>query len=674
MASFVSRAAVVVFAFVPLPWKASMNSALSVALLLVLHGAGTRPPATQVPVPQCPGTPLSFAPSGLLARATKPAPALWSCRDQAIQVASGPVDVQAVGGACVALGVRSKGTIDVPALVRASGASLASERASTETKGTESTQLVCATQPSWTRRVGEPGTKVEVRALSAVEAPEFALLVGGRVSAPAPGAFVARYGPGGKPGFLSVLPTPEGETTALAHGPRGTTFAAGRFRESLTWKHAHGSHQLLRPKRDSMFLAHLDDQGFATWVATAVGASVLALETSATVGVRALGRFRDVAVFGTGPTALTLKASGESLFVAEYDADGKLLSARALGIDGRAALSSGWTLVASPARPEGDFEVPRRPGERPAKVTAPAGSIVLAEYGPEGSLLWSESVSDPEGAPLTIVDLAYQAGGAIELLATNPNQVARWFRYSELTLRRDPCPTNAVGLRDQATKAFRAKQFAAACEGFRKAVAACPSAPEYHADLGLCLARLGKTEEAVAANQRAILEATGPLPYQGDPEVRSNAYFNLAQLGVNLVALSNDERCVRVTPAPGCATPLFACLSRWGSGGSHQSSWTTMLWFALTEEEARYEDGSVEPPHRGEHVAGLKLVTEDQIYGSGLSPEDARLAGTRKCTVVWADACHGMVGAWCTAEGWDRPPENSAEEAGGSWPSARPSR
>ncbi len=650
-----------------------MNPALSVAVLLVLHGAGTRPPPTQVAVPRCPGAPIAFASSGLLARASKPAPALWACRDQAVQVASGPVDVQAVGGACVALKVRSGATLDVPALVRARGAIPAASGAPTETPATEAAHLVCATQPSWTRLVGDPGTKVEVRSLAAVEAPEFALLAGGRLVGPESGAFVARYGPGGKPGFLSVLPTPEGETTALAHGSRGTAFAAGRFRESLRCKVPQGSRQLLSPKRDSMFLAHLDGQGAVRWIVTAVGASVTALETSATVGVRVLGSFRDEAVFGTGPTALTLKASGESLYVAEYDAEGRLLSARALGLVGRAAISSGWLLVASPARPGGVFEVPRRPGERPAKVTAPAGSLVLAEYGPEGSLLWSESVSDPEGA-LTVVDLSYQARGAIELLATTPNEAARWFRYPELTLRRDPCPQGAVGLRDQATKDFRAKKFAAACEGFRKAVAGCPSAPEYHADLGLCLARLGKTEEALAANQRAILEATGPLPYQGDPEVRSNAYFNLAKLGVDLAPLSAEQRCARVPPAPGCATPLFACLSMWGSGGSHQSSWTTMLWFALTEEEARYEDGSMEPPYRGGHVAGLKAKLEDQTYGTGLTPGDSQYSGARTCTVVWADACHGMVGAWCTAEGWDRPPENGAEEAGASWPSASPVR
>ena len=58
--------------------------------------------------------------------------------------------------------------------------------------------------------------------------------------------------------------------------------------------------------------------------------------------------------------------------------------------------------------------------------------------------------------------------------------------------------------RAAATRAFKAKRYAEACPFYQRVIDAAPEDAAAHADLGLCLLRLGQSAEAIAANRRAI--------------------------------------------------------------------------------------------------------------------------------------------------------------------------
>lgn len=62
----------------------------------------------------------------------------------------------------------------------------------------------------------------------------------------------------------------------------------------------------------------------------------------------------------------------------------------------------------------------------------------------------------------------------------------------------------AKALQAEATKLFRLKKYAAACEKFQAAEAAAPADPALLTDLALCQQKLGNKDEAMATNLRAI--------------------------------------------------------------------------------------------------------------------------------------------------------------------------
>ncbi len=120
----------------------------------------------------------------------------------------------------------------------------------------------------------------------------------------------------------------------------------------------------------------------------------------------------------------------------------------------------------------------------------------------------------------------------------------------------------AEKLHKEATAAFRAKKYAVACPKFEEVTRLEPSGAAW-ADLGLCLQRLGKNDEAIAANHQAIAI--------GDEKDRLHAYYNLGQLGVR-VKVPGDLECAPLAPGPDCRTELHGCTQRWNATAGYNGA------------------------------------------------------------------------------------------------------
>ena len=111
-------------------------------------------------------------------------------------------------------------------------------------------------------------------------------------------------------------------------------------------------------------------------------------------------------------------------------------------------------------------------------------------------------------------------------------------------------PARARELRERATRAYRAKDYREACELFASAVKLAPAHADLRDELGLCLARLGRKQDALAAHWHAV--SAGGL------ETRRRAYFNLSSLGVELTPPAPGV-CAPLAAPPWCARTLHAC-------------------------------------------------------------------------------------------------------------------
>jgi hypothetical protein len=214
---------------------------------------------------------------------------------------------------------------------------------------------------------------------------------------------------------------------------------------------------------------------------------------------------------------------------------------------------------------------------------------------------------------------------------------------------------------------------------YEKIAALLPEDGAAMADLALCLQRLDRKAEAIAANQKAIaLAGRTELSREGDAATRRHAYFNLGKLGVAIELPSSG--CQKLPAAPGCGSALWACVQAgeaYGSGGG--SSWHVAR-IAVSQEEA--EIGKDDDPlpampsiglsgHASDSVAWERDhnffqrapsvdVLADKLDQSfcheGASDDCGQDDGETKCAVVTADACPGLVGVVCPggATGRDR--------------------
>ncbi|MFZ5444584.1 MAG: tetratricopeptide repeat protein [Myxococcota bacterium] len=156
-------------------------------------------------------------------------------------------------------------------------------------------------------------------------------------------------------------------------------------------------------------------------------------------------------------------------------------------------------------------------------------------------------------------------------------------------------PPSVTELRAQATRAFREKRFDVACPLFEQAVKLAPTHAATLADYGLCLARQGRTADALRVDREALRHATG----ERSAAVRRNVYFNLARL-----------EAPPETPS-GC-TRRFARLetttSSAGTGGGVE--WTTVRLAHDTgalASEALADQGD-EPIADGVHDGGVLVL------------------------------------------------------------------
>jgi hypothetical protein len=102
--------------------------------------------------------------------------------------------------------------------------------------------------------------------------------------------------------------------------------------------------------------------------------------------------------------------------------------------------------------------------------------------------------------------------------------------------------------------------FARACPRFKKVTHLRPNNGAAWADLAVCLAKLGKDSEAVAANHKAVRH--------GDERTRFNAYFNLSQLGVQLAVADEGISRLEVAPELCPEREILAKVITWDLGGN----------------------------------------------------------------------------------------------------------
>ena len=233
----------------------------------------------------------------------------------------------------------------------------------------------------------------------------------------------------------------------------------------------------------------------------------------------------------------------------------------------------------------------------------------------------------------------------------------------------------AAALRKTASQAFKAKRYPAACDAYAKLAAIVPAPDDAAAvaDLALCLQRLGKKEEAIAANHRAIaLGAKDDQSDWGDDATRRHAYYNLGKLGVT-VAMPG-EACGALAPAPGCARSLWACVDTSRENDSHGgSSHTDWVRIGLSKDEATIAEDdqtSLIMPSLGrlglygtiDSWALTNNFTSRHPQADVLLGEEVEEVCTRDgcgasdtepidCNIVYANACLGLVGVVCPGAG-----------------------
>jgi hypothetical protein len=224
-----------------------------------------------------------------------------------------------------------------------------------------------------------------------------------------------------------------------------------------------------------------------------------------------------------------------------------------------------------------------------------------------------------------------------------------------LALTSPPAPEE---LRARATAAYRAGQLQEACELFGQLTRLVPGDGEAWSDLGLCLARMGRREEAVRAEKQAASSDACPA--------RLHAYFNLYQLGQRVKVpplpdlpsygqTTGESPMCKAVPVDRCG-PLFACAYVNDASGSGGMFLASGIMIGKDEERMRAllnpEDGEGSHPV-GQGNEQIVMVPEDsyQEYFCHAGQEegcDIRPSLTRgECAIVHVDACRLRVGLVC---------------------------
>jgi tetratricopeptide (TPR) repeat protein len=238
-------------------------------------------------------------------------------------------------------------------------------------------------------------------------------------------------------------------------------------------------------------------------------------------------------------------------------------------------------------------------------------------------------------------------------------------------------------LRGQATKLFRKKRYAEACEKYRQASAAAPQDADLLTDLALCQHKLGQDGPAAATNLRAIELAARDAKTLDDPaaiRIRRHAYFNLDQVNADAVAIiaGNDKgtKCEAVRAAPGCARSFHVCGVEGANGFRMRTYTRTMAKVALAPAAARWTADEISdhafddptprpgpsPSDKPEAVDGDSVIftarLEDEARTEGCeqtggdvdqcTAETLANTGSKyECSIVYANACTGLLAVLC---------------------------
>jgi tetratricopeptide (TPR) repeat protein len=241
-----------------------------------------------------------------------------------------------------------------------------------------------------------------------------------------------------------------------------------------------------------------------------------------------------------------------------------------------------------------------------------------------------------------------------------------------------------ASLRAQATAAYRAKSYVVACHLFAQVVELSPADGAAWSDLGLCLRKLGKRDQAIEANRKAA--------GFGDARTRLNAYHNLAALGATLPVPDSTvdaidptrwhASCAVLAAPAGCAHELFACSrfeDRSGTGSRFVRGSLVFGTDPATLEVYLSESPGAAAPQGSEaietssyaanycrplDVCGPDLCTGEKGESQRRCQEAAYVACRKamarcnsepvvrnaRCAVVFADACGGHLGLVCAGK------------------------
>ncbi len=223
-----------------------------------------------------------------------------------------------------------------------------------------------------------------------------------------------------------------------------------------------------------------------------------------------------------------------------------------------------------------------------------------------------------------------------------------------------PNPT-AQALRAEATKLFKQKKLAEACEKFRQAANAAPDDAAVLTDLGLCQHKLGQDKEASVTNLRAIEIASHDPARIEDPStvrVRRHAYFNLDQANADAVTvITGDDHgteCKTIEPAPGCARSFEVCGFSAGLGARMRTYSRVSAKVALTRADATWTKSEI-IQHMNDDPSG---------NGKATPPPDRPQAADDGKVIFVADFQDEAETAGCEdVSGWTCEKSNAVGEA-----------
>ena len=207
-------------------------------------------------------------------------------------------------------------------------------------------------------------------------------------------------------------------------------------------------------------------------------------------------------------------------------------------------------------------------------------------------------------------------------------------------------PTTALRL--EGTRAYRAGRFDEALAKFRAAADRDHDDPDALADVALALQKLGRTAEAVSANQGVVRLAAHPSADKAKrfEKARFAAYLNLGRLGA-VVPVPDAGACGSLAAATDNCKPLYACREARQSYGSRLATLWEVLRIARTKEAAILdEDDYHEVPPLIRGLTDAEYDTEAGRPAIDLLPEQEGDTLLRYGTEEVGDECRRIYGDW----------------------------